>query len=180
MATEKSAHTRTAALATLVEVLGQRYMPDCVEDRRLTVIDLIERSLRRGKGAEQALAAQLVPVLVLQLGEADSVAAALGPLLLQTAQLASVSATARAKCCAAVALVSVLADSDTGDALQLMQAMEALFAGAYQRGDKSASGASAEQSVLHCAALSAWALLLTLCPAGDMCVLVNSGSPAMP
>lgn len=172
--------TRTAALATIAEVLAQRYMPDCVEDRRLTLIDLVERSLRRGKGAEQALAAQLVPVLVLQLGEADSVAVALGPLLLQTAQSPSVSPAARAKCCAAVALVGVLGDSDVGDALQMMQAMEAIFAGAYLRGDKSASGASAEQSVLHCAALNAWALLLTLCPSGDLCMLVNSGSPAVP
>lgn len=172
--------TRTAALAAIAEVLAHRYMPDCVEDRKITIIDLIERSLRRGKGAEQALAAQLVPVLVLQLGDAELVGQALGALLLQTAQNPAAAAAARAKCCTALGLVGVLGGSDVGDALQTMQTMEAIYAGAYLKGDKSQSGASAEVSVLHCAALGAWSLLLTLCPAGDFCSLMNNGAQGVP
>lgn len=183
-ATEKSAQTRTAALASIVELLSHRYVPDCIEDRKVTVMDLIERSLRRGKGAEQQLAAQIVPQLVLQLGDADVVVQALGPLLLQTAQNQAVAVPARARCCAALALCTVLGGSpDVGDVLQLMLSLRGLFAGA-TKCDKSAggatAGASAEASILHCAALNAWSLLLTLLPSGDFAMLMNSGAPALP
>lgn len=183
--TEKSVQKRTAALQAVVDELSHRHLADCVEDRKCTMMDLIERSLRRGKGAEQTLGAHLVPLLVLQIGDADIVARALGPLLLQTAQNAAVAFGARAKCCEAVALLGVLSGSDAGDALQTMQSMEAIFAQAYVKGAPGGGGSTAaaaaaanDASLLHCAALNAWALLLTLCPAGDFCSMMNRGGVA--
>lgn len=185
-ATEKSVQKRTAALQAVVDELSHRYLADCVEDRKCTMMDLIERTLRRGKGAEQTLGAQLVPLLVLQLGDADIVGRALAPLLLQTAQNAAVSYGARAKCCEALALLAVLSGSDAGDAMQTMQSMESIFAPAYVKSapgqtSGAAAGAANDASLLHCAALNAWALLLTLCPAGDLCSMVNRGGvPGFP
>lgn len=68
--------------------------------RRLTIIDSIERSLRKGRGAEQGAAAELAPLLCVQLGSSDAseeVARNLKPVLSTTANDNSAPALARAK-----------------------------------------------------------------------------------
>lgn len=68
--------------------------------RKLTLCDGIERCLKKGKGAEQAVAAQLAVLLCVQLGalqDCEEVSQILKPVLLQTATDKSVSAAARVK-----------------------------------------------------------------------------------
>lgn len=175
-ATEKSAQTRVTALQSIAEILMHRFLPDFVDDRKITIMDIIEKSIRRGKGNEQALAAQLVPMLILQLGGGDEVAKTLGPLLLATVQNNSTPFEARAKCCASLGLLNFLGGDDIGDLVTLMQQFESIFSGSYLKGDKTPSAASAVAGSLHCAALSAWGLLLTLIPPGDFCSLYNNSS----
>lgn len=175
-ATEKSAQTRVTALQAIAEILSHRFLPDFIEDRKVTIMDIIERSIRRGKGPEQSLAAQLVPMLLLQLGGGDEVLKALGPLLLTTAQNKSTPFDARAKCCSTLGLLNFLSGDDIGDLIQLMHHLEGIFSGSYLKGDKTPNAVSADAGALHCAALSAWGLLLTLIPPGDFCSLYNNNS----
>lgn len=68
--------------------------------RRITVSDGIERGLRKGRGAEQASAAKLAPLLCVQLGAGDAsveVCGHLKPILVTIANDKSAAALARAK-----------------------------------------------------------------------------------
>ena len=68
--------------------------------RYVTLSEGIRSSLRRGRGAEQAAAARLAPLLCVALGatqQAEEVAAALAPPLHQLAADASAAPAARAK-----------------------------------------------------------------------------------
>lgn len=173
-ATEKAVQTRCNALQAMCEILQHRCMPDYIEDRKVTIQDVAERSLKRGKGAEQGWAAQLSSLLILQLGVDDAIAKALCETLLVTCQDNSVSFAARAKCCTALGLLNFLGTDDTGmgDVLQTMHHFEQLFAGSYAKGDQTPSAAGADAALLHSAALNAWSLLLTLLPGGDFAVMM--------
>lgn len=163
-ATEKSAQTRIQALESILELFMHRFVPEFVEDRKLTILDVIEKSLRKGKGKEQALAARLAALLMMQLGSGFEFIKPFGQYLLTVALDKSVGFDARAKCCTALALLNFLGSDDIGDLIQLMQTFETIFSGSYMKGDQSPSSATSEAGLLHSAALSAWGLLLTLVP----------------
>lgn len=175
-ATEKSVQTRVQALQTICEILQHRYMPDFIEDRKITIMDVIEKSLRRGKGNEQGLAAQLASLYILQLGPDDIIIKTMSQLLLTTAQNKTSTFDARGKCCTALALITFLGVDDISDVIALMQQLEAIFAASYLKGDKTPSAASADAGTLHSAALGAWGLLVTLVPSGDFCMLMRDTS----
>ncbi|KAH8279677.1 hypothetical protein KR054_001078, partial [Drosophila jambulina] len=180
-ATEKSAQTRVQALQAICELLMHRYMPDFVEDRKMTLMDFVEKSIRRGKGQEQVWGARLAPLLVLQLGGDEGFSKTMNQFLLNTVQDKSVGFDARAKCCTALGLLSFLACEDVGELVQLMQYFEAIFAGSYLRGDdKTPVSVTAEAGTLHAEALSAWGLLLTLIPSGDFVSLMTTGQNMFP
>lgn len=175
-ATEKSALTRTQALQSICEILMHRFLPDFIEDRKLTIVDIIEKSVRRGKGPEQSWGAYLAPLLILQLGGNEDLTKTLSHILLITAQDKTASVDARAKCCSALAVLNFLGGDDIGDVITLMQQMESIFAGSYLKGDQTPSTAGAETGTLHSAALNAWGLLLTLIPPGDLCSIINNST----
>jgi hypothetical protein len=50
-----------------------RYAPDFVESRRVTITDLVERGLKKGKGAESVAAARLALLLAMQLDDCEDV-----------------------------------------------------------------------------------------------------------
>lgn len=172
-AQEKSVQTRVQALQTMSEILMHRYMPDFIEDRKITLIDAIEKSIRRGKGAEQACGAKLAPLLVLQLGADETFTKSLNQFLQTTIQDKSVTFDARAKCCGALGLLNFLSGDDIGDLLELMQLLETIFSGSYLRDEKTPISVNAEAGAMHAEALSAWGLLLTLIPPGDFVSLMN-------
>lgn len=175
-AIEKSVQTRVQALQTICEILQHRYMPDLIEDRKITIMDIIEKSLRRGKGSEQGLAAQLASLYILQLGPDDVIIKTMTQLLLQTAQNKSSTFDARGKCCTALALITFLGVDDISDVISIMQQLEQIFSASYLKGDKTPSSATADAGALHSAALSAWGLLVTLVPSGDFCMLMRDTS----
>lgn len=69
--TEKSGNVRTSALTTLLSQLSSNFAPDLMLGRRETLRDNCERILKRGAAGEQALAASLYSLTVLQVGALD-------------------------------------------------------------------------------------------------------------
>lgn len=72
----------------------------------MTICDCVEKSLKKGRGTEQAAAAQLPPLLCVQLGAGDAseeICKALKPILSVIAHDNSVLPTARAKVCIFIA-----------------------------------------------------------------------------
>lgn len=77
----------------------QKYLPDFVEDRKITIMDLVEKSVKRGKGLEQAWAARLGALLIIQVGGDENITKTLTPILLTVALDPVASFEARAKVC---------------------------------------------------------------------------------
>lgn len=173
-ATEKSAQTRTIALQTICEILQHRHIPEFVEDRRITMMDIVEKSLRRGKGVEQEWAARLAPLLLIQLGGDEEIATTLAAILLATVQNRAISCSVRAWSCTALALINFLNIEDIGVVVEVMQHFQQVFAGSYLKGDKTPSVVSDDVAQLHVAALGGWALLATLIPSNDFCAYINN------
>lgn len=175
-ATEKSAQTRTTAVQAICDILQHRHIPDFVEDRKITIMDIVEKSVRRGKGLEQEWAARLAPLLIIQLGGEQEIATPFSQLLLTTMQNRAVVLSVRAWACTALGLLTFLNCDDIGDILTTMQQFEQIFAGSYLKGDKTAPAITDELSQFHVAALSSWSLLVTLIPAGDFCAYISNAN----
>lgn len=75
----------------------QKYLPDFIEDRKITIMDLVEKGVKRGKGPEQAWAARLGALLIIQVGGDENITKTLTPLFLTTALDPAASFDARAK-----------------------------------------------------------------------------------
>lgn len=173
-ASEKSQQTRVQALEVINEIFMHHCMFEFIDERRVTVMDIIEKSVKRGKGQEQALGAKLSALLVIQLQGDEEIVKTLAPLLNHTALDKSTTSDARAKCCLSGALIHFLGGDDVGDVIQLCKGYESIFAGSYLKGDSSPSSAAADAGALHAAALSSWALLLTLIPSGDIVSIIET------
>lgn len=174
-ASEKSQQTRTSALQVMSEIFMHHCMYDFVDERRATIMDIIEKSLKRGKGQEQALAAKLAAIVLIQLQGDVDVVKTLSPILQTTISDPSASINARAISCQSLALLQFLGgEDDVGDNILMCQLFENIFAGSYLKKDNLPSSATADDATLHAAALTAWALLLTLIPSGDIVSLIQT------
>lgn len=174
---EKSLQTRTKALQVINETLKHNVMGYTVEERQVTIIDIIDRSLRKGKGQEQALAAKMASLLVIQLelpSNRQVVVKTLAPTLQIVALDKTATPDARAKCCTSLALLQLLSPDDVGDVILLCKMFEGIFSGSYLKGDNSHSSVNADVGSLHAAAINAWGLLLTLIPSGDVVSLIET------
>lgn len=174
-ASEKSQQTRTQALQVMIETFMHHCMYDFLDERRVTIMDIIEKSLKRGKGQEQALAAKMSALLLVQLQGDEEIAKTLSPLLQCTVQDNSASFDARAKSCLSLALLQFLSgEDDVGNTILLCQLFEGIFSGSFLKGDNTPSSAAADAASFHAAALSSWALMLTLIPPGDVVSLIQT------
>lgn len=156
LAGQKSAQGRTMALESMCIAFLKRYIPDFIEDRRMTFTDIIERALKKGKNAEQMAAARLSILLCVQLGSEDimkDLKSVLTTLMLDPA--------APMKTRAAVA--SALGDctflvSQPEDYNEIMNSLEKVFT------MKAGANAHEDFFALQTASISAWTLLTTLLP----------------
>jgi len=175
-ATQKSAKGRQTCLEAIIKAFTSRYAYDFVIERRMTITDCIERSLRKGKGEEQAAAATLAILLGIQLGageESDSLFKDLKQALLFVASDASASPKARAKCYTALGFSSFIAGGDD-PIYEVMQALEIAFSASYLKGNGAVPNHVPELSALHSSSVSAWSLLLTLLPPRRLLNMVES------
>ena len=68
LTSQKSSHGRTTSYESLCKAFSTKYLPDFVAGRRMTIMDCVERGLKKGRGGEQEAAARLVVLVALQLG----------------------------------------------------------------------------------------------------------------
>jgi len=69
--TEKSANVRSNSMASLISLLSSQFIPEVVMSRRETLRDHLEKIFKRGLRSEQAQAASLFSLTILQLGAID-------------------------------------------------------------------------------------------------------------
>lgn len=173
-ASEKSQQTRVLALQAINEILLKNVIGDFVSDRKLTLMDIAERSLKRGKGAEQSSAAKLAVILLLQLQGDDEVVKVLKPIVQSVTLEPATDKATKAKCCNSLALLYFLGIDDVGDIIRFCQLLEGIFTKSYLKGDNTQNSATPDEAALHSAALNAWALMLTLIPSGDVVSMIET------
>ncbi|XP_061052852.1 interferon-related developmental regulator 2 isoform X5 [Eubalaena glacialis] len=164
--TDKSTKTRQGALESLRLALAAHLLPDFLLERRLTLADALEKCLKKGKGEEQALAAAVLGLLCVQLGpgpKGEELFHSLQPLL-----------------------VSVLSDSTASPAARLhdlvscLTCLEGVFSRSCGVGGSTAPVVPVSLQGLLCAALQAWALLLTICPSAHISRILDRQLPQLP
>lgn len=173
-ASEKSQQTRLQSLQVINDILKHHSMYDFVDDRRATIMDIAEKSLKKGKGQEQALAAKMAALLMIQLQGDEDVFKTLAPLLQQIALDKSASADSRASCCSSLAVLHFLGCENAIEAMAVCHLLEGIFSASYLKGDNTASAVTADAATVHSAALTAWGLLLTLIPTSDINALIET------
>lgn len=174
---DKSAKTRLAALESLRQAFSSRVLYDFLLERRLTVTDCLERSLRKGGPEEQAGAANLFSLLCIQLGEGSEGEEGfkmLRPVLSAILIDGCASFTARQSCARALGVCCYVSAADEGeDLVKSLSHLESVFMASYPSREGSLPAPKPGAPGLHAAALQAWALLVTLCPASRLSVLLD-------
>ncbi|XP_062854533.1 interferon-related developmental regulator 2 [Trichomycterus rosablanca] len=180
---DKSVKTRMAGLESLRLAFSAKVLYEFLVERRLTVSDCLERSLKKGGGEEQAAAATLCSLLCIQLGggvEGEEGFKMFRPVLSSIMTDSCASLLARQSCARALGLCCyIVASDDAEDLLKCMGHLESVFVAAYPLGDGSLPSVKAGTPALHSAALQSWALLCTLCPASRIDNIVSYHLPQL-
>ncbi|XP_062056922.1 interferon-related developmental regulator 2 isoform X2 [Lepus europaeus] len=169
--TDKSAKTRQGALESLRLALASHLLPDFLLERRFTLADALEKCLKKGKGEEQALAAAVLGLLCVQLGpgpKGEELFHSLQPLLLSVLSDSTASPAARLHCASALGLGCYVAAADVQDLVSCLACLEGVFSRSCGTGSSTSHVAPASLHGVFCAALQAWALLLTICPSAHI------------
>jgi hypothetical protein len=163
-ATSKSTNVRIQSLTSLTSALTKKYVPDFLETQYKTIVDILEKALKRGKGTEQVIAANCCILLCLGLGPSSS-SEEVYKLLKTTFQTvmmdASANPAARAAAANALGSCCFLAGGEIAEFITVMDDLEKIFKLSYSRKN---NDLSSEILALHTSALSAWTLLLTMVP----------------
>ncbi|NXL09284.1 IFRD2 regulator, partial [Mesembrinibis cayennensis] len=112
---DKSARTRQQALQGLRLAFSSRSLSEFLLERRLTLTDSLEKSLKKGKGEEQALAGTVLTLLCLQMGsgpEGEELFRSLKPLLVSILTDGAASPSARQSCATALGMCCYIAAAD--------------------------------------------------------------------
>ncbi|XP_066555224.1 interferon-related developmental regulator 2 [Amia ocellicauda] len=180
---DKSVKTRLAALESLRQAFSGRLLGDFLLERRLTLSDCLERSLRKGGGEEQAAAARVSVLLCVQLGggpEGEEGFKTLRPALCTVLSDSCASMAARHSCATALGMCCyVSAADDVEDLCKSLSHLESVFTSSYPNRDGVLPAHKPGTLALHCAALQAWELLVTLCPASRLRTLLDQHLPKL-
>lgn len=175
--TQKSAKGRTVCFNGIERIFAIKYVPDFVEDRKMTITDSVERGLKKGRSEEQSTAARLSTLLCVQLGafeSAETVCKELKNTLMFIANDTSASTQARAECCWALSMNQFLSGNDAADTIEIVQLLSGIFSGSFLKGNGAIATISPEVAALHAAAISSWTLLLTVMAPADINNLITS------
>lgn len=180
---DKSAKTRVAALESLRQAFSSRVLYDFLLERRLTVSDCLERSLRKGGGEEQAAAATVFALLCIQLGggtEGEEGFQMLRPVLSSLLIDNGANFAARQSCARALGVCCYVSAAEEGeDLVKSLSHLESVFMASYPNREGTLPSPKPGAPGLHSAALQAWALLVTLCPASRVNVLLDLHLPKL-
>lgn len=175
--TQKSAKGRTICFNGIEKIFAIKYVPDFVEDRKMTITDAVERGLKKGRTEEQSTAARLSTLLCVQLGiyeSAEAVCRDLKNTLTFIASDTSAGTHARSECCWALSMNQFLSGNDAADTIEIAHLLSSIFSGSYLKGNGAIATISSETAALHAAAISAWTLLLTVMTPADVYNLLAS------
>ncbi|GAA6229690.1 interferon-related developmental regulator 2-like isoform X1 [Lates japonicus] len=180
---DKSAKTRLAALESLRQAFSSRVLYDFLTERRLTISDCVERSLKKGSGEEQAAAATVFALLCIQLGggdEAEEGFKMLRPIFTAILIDNSASIAARQSCARALGMCCYVSAAEDGeDLIKSLALLESIFMSSYPNREGTLPTPKPGSPGLHSAALQAWSLLVTLCPASRLTVLLDLHLPKL-
>uniref|UniRef100_A0A8C1VYC1 Interferon-related developmental regulator 1 n=1 Tax=Cyprinus carpio TaxID=7962 RepID=A0A8C1VYC1_CYPCA len=163
---DKSAKTRQGALDGLKTAMATKILYEFISERRMTITDSIERSLKKGKGVEQCAAASLACLLCIQLGsgiESEEVFKTLKPVFKTILNDGAANIQAR-----------------QADVYATMESFESLFTHSYVRDDGSRPSVNPQTTQLHTNALLSWALLLTICTGSHIRVIAQKHLSKLP
>ncbi|RWS15151.1 interferon-related developmental regulator 1-like isoform X1 [Dinothrombium tinctorium] len=163
--TNKSLKSRCNALQMIKNAFTTRFMFDFIVERKLTITDILERSLKRGKGEEQGVAAILSTVVCITLGpgmETDSIFKEIENHLLVAMLDPSALPSNRSKCSAALGLCCFIAGIGAESIDSIMDALHSVFSASFYKGNGVPPVHNPEITALHSSALLAWTLLLTI------------------
>jgi len=162
LASQKSAQGRTMALESMCTAFIKKFIPDFVDNQRMTLTDIVERSMKKGKTAEQIAASRLAVLLCIQLGgspTSEDVIKDLQSVFITLMSDPSAPMKSRAAAASALGDCCFLV-SEPEEFEVIINSLEKIFL--------ARSGANAPEDfyALQIAALSAWTLLYTLLPPG--------------
>nr|XP_057934307.1 interferon-related developmental regulator 1 [Doryrhamphus excisus] len=180
---DKSAKTRQGAMDGLKTAMATRILYEFISERRMTITDSIERSLKKGKGEEQRAAASLACLLCIQLGsgiESEEVFKTLKPIFKNILADTSANILGRQAVATSLGLCTLVAEDDVLDVRATMECFENLFTRSYARADGTCPSVNAPTSQLHTNALLSWALLLTICTASQLKDVLHKHLPKLP
>ncbi|XP_066593545.1 interferon-related developmental regulator 2 [Prorops nasuta] len=176
--TQKSSKGRTICFNGIEKIFAIKYVPDFVENRKMTITDAVERGLKKGRFDEQSIAARLSTLLCIQLGafeSAEAVCRDVKSILTFIINDNTVPAITRSECCWALSMNQFFSGNDGTDTIEISQLFSTIFSGSYLKGNGAVASVSADMAALHAAALSSWTLLLTVMTSADVYNLVASG-----
>jgi len=172
--TAKSAQSRVNALKGVQMALQKKFVPEFLIDRKETVVDCLVRCLRKGKGEEQALAANCLALMALQLGsEIESELGAVQSFLTTILGDNATNNKARGAVATSLSVIVLLCCYDLEKAKEAIKALEDTFRMGYGKGENSPN-VSPEQSWLMSQALAGWCLLLTVAPQYEVQTHINN------
>ncbi|XP_057686290.1 interferon-related developmental regulator 2 isoform X1 [Corythoichthys intestinalis] len=181
--TDKSAKTRLGALESLRQAFSSKVLYEFLTERRFTVSDCLERSLKKGNAEEQAMAATVFALLCIQLGGGEEAAEGfnmLRPILTSILIDNTASMTARQSCARALGMCCYVSAADDGeDLIRSLSLLESVFMSSYPNRQGMLPTPKPGISGLHCATMQAWSLLVTLCPPSKLSVLLHLHLPKL-
>ncbi|XP_077585614.1 interferon-related developmental regulator 2 isoform X2 [Stigmatopora nigra] len=181
--TDKSAKTRLAALESLRQAFSSKVLYDFLTERRFTVSDCLERSLKKGNAEEQAAAATVFALLCIQLGGGEEAAEGfnvLRPILTSILIDNTASISARQSCARALGMCCYVSTAEDGeDLIRTLSLLESVFMSSYPNREGMLPTPKPGIPGLYSAAMQAWSLLVTLCPASKLSELLYLHLPKL-
>jgi len=162
LATQKAAAGRVKALESINAGFLKHYNPDFVENQKLTICDLVDKSLKKGKGAEVEVAARLSILLALQLPDSEEVYKELRVLMVQIVTDEAANPAARTALATSLGGLCFLGGGEISEVASTMSILEGIFSASFSKPEWSLPAFPPEIQALHYSCLSAWSLLLTL------------------
>ncbi|KAL9972754.1 hypothetical protein ACROYT_G019119 [Oculina patagonica] len=167
-ATQRSSRERQCALIAVQKALKSRMVSEFVSDRKITILDCIEKCVKRGTPQDRVLASSIAALLCVQLGagsESQVVFKTIKPHLITVIQDKTAASAARASCATALAVCCFIASEDSDELFECSSVLEAIF--------DNKKTVKADEVEVYSSILFAWALLLSVTPSRQAYQLIN-------
>lgn len=180
---QKSTKGRQTCLETIKKALSCRFEYDFLSERKMTVFDMLERCLKKGKDEEQAAAALLAAMICIHFGagtESEQLYLDLQPILMTLMNDPSVNPNTRAKCATALGVCCFISGDGVETMSSVLDSLHIIFSASYLKGNGVVPNHTPELTQLHSSALVSWSLLLTLCSTSFISKTLDLQLPRLP